>query len=196
MSPGPEKQFDTDAALERAVQVFWARGYEGTSMSALMVAMGIGKKSLYDTYGNKRSLFLKAVARYTDLIVTDLRNRLQRGGSPLDNLRRLLCELESGYAKAGSQGCLLGTNAADFDTEDGEVAEILRKNLGRLEEAFFEVLSRADQEGELRDGVDPRDLARMLMCLTQGAALVGRVIDERTIPNSAFASAMALLEAP
>lgn len=194
MSPGPEKQFDTDEVLERAVQVFWARGYEGTSLSALTTAMGIGKKSLYDTYGNKRSLFLKVVAKYTQLMVTDLRERLQREGSPLENLRRLLSELESGYAEPGSHGCLLGTNAADFDTDDREVAESIRKNLGRIEEAFFEVLSRAADQGELKGGTDPRDLARMLMCLTQGAALIGRVVEEGTIPNSAFASALTLLE--
>jgi TetR/AcrR family transcriptional repressor of nem operon len=69
MSRGSEKQFDPDIALAKAMEVFWARGYEAASLSKLLELMGIGKKSLYDTFGNKRSLFLKALDHYTLTVV-------------------------------------------------------------------------------------------------------------------------------
>lgn len=59
MTRGPDKQFDPEVALTKAMEVFWARGYEAASLSELLKNMGIGKKSLYDTFGNKRSLSLR-----------------------------------------------------------------------------------------------------------------------------------------
>ncbi len=75
MTRGPQKQFDTEVALTKAMEVFWEHGYEATSLSALLKNMGIGKKSLYDTFGNKRSLFLKALEYYARINITSTPHR-------------------------------------------------------------------------------------------------------------------------
>lgn len=175
MTRGPEKQFDPEIALTRAMEVFWAQGYEGASLSQLLQHMGISKKSLYDTYGNKRSLFLKALDHYTQTVTHGLRDRLARPGSPLGHLRSLFQEIQQINGQPGSHGCMLGTNLADFDTEDPEMAAILQGHLEQLERAYRQVISRAQAQGELDPNLDPGDLARLLLCVHQGMVLVGRV---------------------
>lgn len=175
MTRGPEKQFDPEIALTRAMEVFWAQGYEGASVSQLLHHMGISKKSLYDTYGNKRSLFLKALDHYTQTITHALREQLVRPGSPRGNLQDLFQEMQRIHGQPGSHGCMLGTNLADFDTEDPEMAQILKGHLQQLEQAYRRVITQAQAQGELDPNRDPEDLARLLLCVHQGMALMGRV---------------------
>lgn len=195
MRPGPEKKFDTEQALRQAMLVFWARGYEAASMSELMNAMGIGKKSLYDTFGNKRELFLKSFEKFREVEGRRIGGILRQPGSPLGNLRALFKQWESEHGQPGSHGCFIGTNIADFDTADVEIAETFRQTLKVLEDMFIEVLNRAKAMGELSDQAKPRDIARLLVCLMQGGAIVSRVMETSAVPRGAFTAALALLKA-
>lgn len=194
MSRGPDKQFDPEVALSKAMEVFWARGYEAASLSELLEHMGIARKSMYDTFGNKRSLFLKALAHYTQTQLKATRSRLLAPGSPLANIENQLCELQQTHSLLGSKGCMLGTNCADFDTNDEDMAKVLRGYLRELEDAYCEAVTRAAEAGELSQLVNPRDLARMLLCTTQGMALVGRVLDNATILKSVVKATTAILK--
>lgn len=194
MSRGPDKQFDPEIALERAMEVFWKRGYEAASLSELLQNMGIGKKSLYDTFGNKRSLFVKALEHYAQTVIKSLRQQLSAPGSPLANLKGTLRELQRIHGMPNSNGCMFGTNIADFGNDDEEMARILRSYLKQLEDAFYDVIHRAQAAGELEKSTNPRDLARMLLCTQQGMALIGRVLDEERLLASAVNATIAILE--
>lgn len=194
MSRGPNKQFDPEIALSRAMEVFWARGYEAASLCELLDRMGIGRKSMYDTFGNKRSLFLKALERYAQTEIKAIRERLQAPGSSLANLKGLLQDYQKMHAMPDSKGCMLGTNIADFNTDDEEMAAVLRGYLRELEDAYYQAIACAQKAGELSDSLNSRDLARMLVCTTQGMALVGRVLDSETMLRSVVEATTALLE--
>jgi TetR/AcrR family transcriptional repressor of nem operon len=194
MSRGPEKQFDPEIALAKATEVFWARGYEAASLSELLAHMGIGRKSLYDTFGNKRSLFLKTLEHYAQTTIKSIRNQLSAPGSPLTNIRRVLRDFQRTHAVPGSKGCMLGTNIADFDTNDQEIASVLRSYLREVEDAFCRAILRAQQSGELRRAMKPRDIAQLLLCTTQGMALVGRVLDDETLLKGTVEATLSLLE--
>ncbi|MBE9099209.1 TetR/AcrR family transcriptional regulator [Vacuolonema iberomarrocanum] len=194
MTRGPEKQFDVQIALSKAMKVFWEHGYEATSLSELLKNMGIGKKSLYDTFGNKQSLFLKALEHYAQTNLRDMRDRLSADGSPLGNLKQLLHDWQEMHSQPGSRGCMLGTNIADFNTKDGAIAQIMRAYLQQVEDAFAATLSRAQAAGEISSEANPRNLARLLVCTTQGLALVGRVMDSGTTLEGAVEAAISLLE--
>lgn len=194
MTRGPDKQFDTEVALEHAMKVFWAYGYEAASLSELLKNMGIGKKSLYDTFGNKQSLFLKALEHYAHTTIRDMRDRLTAEGSPLGNLTRLLRDWQTVHSRPGSYGCMLGTNIADFNTDDAAIAQLLRTYLQQLEDAFAVALTRAQTAGEISPEAKPRDLARLLLCTTQGVALLGRVMDNSTTLQGAIDAAILMLE--
>jgi TetR/AcrR family transcriptional repressor of nem operon len=194
MTRGPDKQFDTEVALTKAMEVFWAHGYEATSLSALLKNMGIGKKSLYDTFGNKRSLFLKALELYAQTTHRAIRDRLAAEGSPLVNLKQLLQEWQVMHSQPGSCGCMLGTNIADFNTEDADIANVMRGYLRQVEDVFATTLARAQAMGELSADANPREMARFLVCATQGMALLGRVMDDDTTLAGAVSATMAWLE--
>jgi TetR/AcrR family transcriptional repressor of nem operon len=194
MSRGPEKQFDPEVALSKAMDVFWARGYEAASLSELLEHMGIGKKSLYDTFGNKRSLFLKALDYYAQTEVRSIRNQLLASGSPLANLEQVLQNLQHRHSLPRSQGCMLGTNIADFDTDETEIASILRHHLQGLEDAYCTVIDRAQKAGEISAVINSRNLARLLLCTTQGMALIGRVLEDETLLHSTVEATLALLK--
>jgi len=187
MKPGPDKQFDPDLALTRAIEVFMARGYEAASMSDLTAAMGIGKQSLYDTFGNKRSLFLKALNQYCNTAVGGIRERLfdPASGSTLDNVRGMLSFWLECHSQPCSRGCLIGTSIADFDTTDEEVASALRRGMELIEDAFTEAIAKAEVDGEIRLRTSPRNIARTILCLSQGMALMGRVLNSGDVLESA-----------
>ena len=194
MTRGPEKQFDTEVALTKAMEVFWARGYEAASLSELLKNMGIGKKSLYDTFGNKQSLFLKALEHYAQTTIRDMRDRLLTDGSPLGNLKHLLLEWQEMHGQPGSQGCMFGTNIADFNTDDQAIAKAMRGYLRQVEDVFYTALTRAQRAGEISSAVSSRDLARLLLCTAQGVALLGRVMEDDITLAGAVQAELSLLE--
>jgi len=176
MRPGPAKRFDPEEALECARDLFWRRGFDGTGVSQLEGELGVGRKSLYDTFGSKRALYLRALEHYADTVIARICARLDhpRGG-PLANIERVLDRLARHHASNDSDGCLLGVAMAQADREDDELAELLRGHLQRLERAFERTLRRAQDADEVRDDLSARDVARQLVALTQGMALLGRV---------------------
>lgn len=194
MTRGPDKQFDPEVALTKAMEVFWARGYEAASLSELLKNMGIGKKSLYDTFGNKRSLFLKALEHYARTTIQSLRDRLSAPGSPLAHLKQVLRDMQEIHGKPGSCGCMLGTNIADFSTNDEAIASVLRGYLKQIEDAFAAAITRAQKAGEIDAAANPRALACLLLCTTQGMALLGRVLDDDTLLEGTVQATMTLLE--
>ena len=196
MTRGPEKQFDPEVALAKAMEVFWAHGYEAASLSELLKNMGIGKKSLYDTFGNKQSLFLKALEHYAQTTIRDMRDRLLKEGSPLTNLKHLLLEWQEMHSQPGSHGCMFGTNIADFNTTDEAIAKAMRGYLRQVEDVFCTALTRAQKAGEVSSTINSRDLARLLLCTAQGVALLGRVMDDDTTLAGAVQAELSLLESP
>lgn len=194
MSRGPNKQFDPEVALNEAMKVFWERGYEAASLAQLLKHMGISRKSMYDTFGNKQSLFLKALEHYAQTELREIREKLLALGSPLKNIEQLLDSWQQAHGKPDSKGCLLGTCAADFQTSDVEIAPILRGYYSRLENIYYEAIALAQKMGELSPEDNPRDLARMLLATTQGLALVGRVLDSNAVPQSVVSATMELLK--
>ncbi|MEH1939565.1 MAG: TetR/AcrR family transcriptional regulator [Nostoc sp.] len=194
MTRGPEKQFDPEVALEQAMRVFWVHGYEAASLSELLKNMGIGKKSLYDTFGNKQSLFLKALEHYAHTNIQNVQARLSADGSPLGHLKQLLKDLQEMHSQPGSCGCMLGTNIADFNTEDKAIAKVMRGYLQQAEDVLTATLIRAQAVGEISPESNPRNLARLLLCTMQGVALIGRVMENGTTLEGAVTAAIYLLD--
>jgi len=194
MSRGPDKQFVPEDALKTAMELFWAKGYSATGLSELQAKMGIGRKSLYDTFGNKRQLFIKALQLYSDSAVCQLINELNKEGSPLENVRRLMRISGQLTAMPMSKGCLLGVSMAQSSTEDVEMAEILRRHLNGIEEALYKTFKRAQNLNELDKNTNIRDLARLYTGLLQGLHLVGRVQVAPDVTKSIVNAAIEMLE--
>jgi TetR/AcrR family transcriptional repressor of nem operon len=195
MSKGPDKQFDPNEALEKAMNLFWAKGYAATGIAELQKVMGIGRKSLYDTFGNKRQLFIKALHHYSGTVVDRVFGDLRRAGSPLGNVRRLIRSIEKYHNVPESNGCLLGVSMAQCRADDDvEMAEVLCRHMKRIEEALYKTFKRAQDAGELEESTNIRDLARLYTGILQGLALVGRVQSTPDVARSIVNAALVALE--
>ena len=121
MSPGPAKSFDPEIALVRARDLFWSRGYDGTGIRDLESELGINRKSLYDTFGSKRALFLRALEQYTDSVIARICTGLaDERGTAFENLERVLGKLQAHHASPESRGCLLGVAMGQAEADDEE----------------------------------------------------------------------------
>jgi TetR/AcrR family transcriptional repressor of nem operon len=195
MARGPDKQFDPEIALDKAMRLFWAKGYAGTGLNELLETMGIGRKSLYDTFGSKRALYIQALDRYSQTVVGEIHRELNDPNRPaLENVRAVMRDIAAKNAEPMSPGCLLGVSMAQFRTDDGEMAGVLRKHMERVEGAYYQAFARAQAEGELRPTTNVRNLARLFMSAHQGLTLIGRVTQTQKLPRGIVDGALAVLE--
>ncbi len=195
MTRGPDKQFDPEVALDKAMELFWAKGYAATGLTELLETMGIGRKSLYDTFGNKRALYIKALDRYSQTIVGALYRRLNNPDRPaLENVRAVMRDSAAKNSEPMSPGCLLGVSMAQFRTDDAEMAGVLRKHMQRVERAYHKAFAKAQADGALKSTTNVRNLARLFMSAHQGLALIGRVTVTQEVPRGIVKGALAVLE--
>jgi len=162
------KVFDPAAALDAAVRVFWEQGYEATSTDDLVRAMGIGRQSMYDTFGDKKQLYLAALAHYTDTGGAALRQRLEAGPSPLGALEAFLREIAGADAALRARGCLSVNAIAEFGRADADVQALVGRSQKVTEDIFAEVLTRARRAGELAPGLDPAAAAHFIHTAIRG----------------------------
>lgn len=167
------KAFNPDDAIEKAMQVFWHKGYEATSMEDLLSAMNINRGSLYDTFGDKRQLFLKVMDRYCHGLVGEKFSLLAQPGPALPALRAFIFGLvDSALADPQRRGCLIANTAMELAPHEQDIAKKVALALALSEEGFFTVLTRAQAQGELKPGQDPRVLARVLTTMMQGTIVM------------------------
>ena len=184
---GRPREFDLDDTLERAMQVFWAKGYEATSLDDLCTATGLGRSSLYAAFGDKQSLYLNALERYETAAVARINTALANGKSPLDGIAGFIDRIiDDILAGPGRRGCFIGNCTAELARQDRTVAAHVRQSMARVQSAFRGALVQARDTGQLSRHADVDALAAFLMSGIQGLRLVGKANPERvTLQNIA-----------
>lgn len=169
------KEFDPEVALQRALELFWERGYEATSMADLVEHLGVARASLYATFGGKHDLYLKAFDRYLRTRDPSPVEVLSQPGPVLPAVRKLV-ELyaEESVRDERRRGCLIVNAATERLPGDAAVARKVESSWDGLEVALTSALTRAQAQGELARDADPAALARFLLVLLQGLRVMGR----------------------
>ncbi|MGH8065918.1 MAG: TetR/AcrR family transcriptional regulator [Candidatus Entotheonellia bacterium] len=171
MASGRPRAFDLEKALDRALHVFWRKGYEGTSLSDLTKAMGINRPSLYAAFGNKAALFRKALDRYVEGPAAYTRTALDEptARAVVERLLRGVVDLLTDPCTP--QGCLAVQGAlACRDAADAIRQELIaRRAAGEV--ALRQRLEHAIADGDLLADADPADLARYVTTVAQGMAV-------------------------
>ncbi|PGH48258.1 TetR/AcrR family transcriptional regulator [Streptomyces sp. Ru87] len=190
------KEFDPDAALQSALELFWDRGYEATSMADLVERLGIGRASIYATFGNKHELYLKALDRYNEDRDAALLRELSQPGPALPAVRALVRRFaaEAGSGDRRGRGCFVTNTAAELGAHDPASARRVGASWDHIETLLHSALVRAGARGELPAGRDPRALARMLLVLLQGLRVVGKASDDPGRVRDAAEQALRLLD--
>jgi TetR/AcrR family transcriptional regulator, transcriptional repressor for nem operon len=153
------KEFDMERALHRATSAFSQKGFAATSTDDLMRAMEVGRQSMYDTFGDKRALFLNALEAYVLESVRAINVELQSPGSPLAAIRSALVHFSERKDLSSTDGCM-GINAiCEFGTRDEDVTRITRRAANAQRRTLMDTLRRAQMEGELDAQADIESLA-------------------------------------
>lgn len=172
------------------MEVFWSRGYHATALPDLLRATKLSRGSLYAAFGDKHSLFLRALDRY----IADAQTRMDREfdprREPVNGLRAWLAGYVDRTTGAhGRRGCLLVATAMELAGQDAEVARRVAGFFKAMETRLADALSRAKTAGKLADGVEPSSVARILVCFVEGLRVVGKTAPPR-VTSQATANAL------
>ena len=170
------KEFDQEAALHGAITAFGRKGFTATSTEDLMNAMRVGRQSMYDTFGNKRELFLKALELYSQENMAAIAAELLKPGSPLTNIRNALMHFTERRDITPTEGCM-GINAlCEFGLQDQEVLRAMQGqgNAKAMRQLLLKNLRRAKTTGELSEDADLPGLADFFDTTLAGLRIAAR----------------------
>lgn len=176
------KAFNENEVIDKAVEVFWAKGYEATSIQDLINAMGIQRASLYGTFGSKQQLFIKSLKRYGIVVVNKLLEILESQPSAIESIELFFAQLVEHLITAGElRSCLVTNSAIERGLRDKETRQEVLHLLNALEKGFYQALLRAEENGELSTELDLKVVANYLTSSMQGLIVMGKVCSERSI---------------
>jgi len=191
------KAFDEQRAIDAAVDCFWARGYEATSVRDLADRMGIGGASLYNAYGDKRALFTQSLERYANRSMRERIARLEERHRPKQAIRAFLAEIiDRSLKDPDRKGCLLVNSALDVAPHDAKIGRVVAGYLDELRIFFRRNLEAARQAGQVPRALDPERTADHLLGVLLGIRVLARTGARRKALEAVAAPALALLELP
>ena len=175
MTRGRPKEFDEDAAVRAAMQVFWERGYRAATCEELTAEMGISTSSFYSTFHDKEQLFRRAFTLYATEIFGQIYTMLDAEGSPLATVRKLMNLWADHFGKQeGSPGCLVAMSLIETEAEDSEVKQQAKELVTRLQTKLESCFRRAVKAGELSSDFDCRSAAAFMISTTEGLTVMAR----------------------
>jgi len=158
-----KKEFDEDELLEKAVHLFWQKGYNGTSAQDLVDGLGINRSSIYNTYTDKHTLFKMALQRYQQTETNTMVAMLSRA----DNAKKAIKQVFSGLIKESVEdallkGCFMVNTGMELSGTDGEIGEIVKKNNQSVEDALTKIIEKGQKDGQFSAKQDARTYARFI----------------------------------
>lgn len=188
------REFDEEQVLQQALEVFRAKGFEGTTLDDLERATGLRRASLYGAFGDKRSLFLKVLGRYCETSLRDRLALLQEAGAGRAEIVALFRSLARDLAcDRERRGCLVTNCSVEFADRDPDFACQVARSLDQFERGFAEAIRRAQAQGEMAPGRDPVRLARFLTTCIEGMLVLARVRPDAAWLDDAVATVEELL---
>ncbi|UYO94797.1 TetR/AcrR family transcriptional regulator [Pollutimonas sp. M17] len=194
VGPGRPREFDTNAALDKAITRFSEYGYHGTSISDLNACLGLTSGSIYKAWGDKRGLFLAALDRYmtqrSEAIAACLASELS-GKKKIEVLLTQYALLSSEVA--GRTGCLVIESAVELSLADKEISDLIAAQQTRQEEQLLRLLEEGQMDGSIRTEVNAASMAKLLLALQQGMRILGKTGSDTSTMLGMVAELMRLL---
>ena len=187
------REFDEDVVLDAMVQCFWSRGYEATSIRDLIENTGLTGASLYNAFGDKKSLYQRALDHYVEGSIGD---RIRRCGKlpPLEGIDAFFKEIvRRSLADQDRKGCMLVNASLETAPNDPAFRKAVAQGLFRIEAFFMAHIEKGQSEGSIGRSLSAPFLAQHLLAVLMGIRVLARVRPERALLEGAVASAMTLL---
>jgi len=189
------REFDEGQVLEAAMQLFWEKGYEATSLSDLTSRMGIQRPSIYSTFGDKKELFEAALRRYTTSRASDIRSTLQKYPSVKEAFSIFFADIiTKEYEEDLSKGCFCINTMVELAPHDEKFEVLTREHQMYLAVIFQETIERGIQTGELDANTDAKSLAQALIVGLIGLTVMMKSRPQRSFVDNAIAATLTLLK--
>jgi TetR/AcrR family transcriptional repressor of nem operon len=194
---GRLRAFDEDKAVDAAVDCFWSRGYEASSVRDLAERMGIGGASLYNAFGDKRALFVRALERYADRASRHRIARLERLDRPREAIAAFFAEIiERSLADRDRKGCLLVNSALDVAPHDADIARVVAGYLDEIRAFFMRTIVKAQASSRMSRALDAAEVSGHLLGVLLGIRVLARTRPQRASLEAIARPALRLLDPP
>lgn len=188
------KDFDEDEILNKAVCLFWHKGYNATSMQDLVDTLGISRSSLYDTYVDKHTLYIKALEFYQNSASGNLCSIVTHTRSAKDAIQQLLELTTSDLLKDKQhKGCFLVNAEVEVAPHDNKVKNIVRKNEQQIEDSFYHAIQLGQESGEITNKQEARALARFFLNTVKGIRVSAKSTTDKTFFSDIIKTALSIL---
>lgn len=189
------KEFVPEKALDAALQLFWTRGYEATSMQELVDCTGLSRSSLYDTFGDKHTLFLAALDKYQRGENVAMCERMSDSSSPKAAIERLFAALVERIQQADApRGCFMLTAMLELGAHDPAVAERANAALQAGEQLLTALIACGQALGEINQRLSAQILARHLLNAIRGLQALAKIQPAPAHLQEVVTATLALLE--
>jgi len=188
------KEFDEAEVLDQALELFRARGFKHTSFADLTTELGVSRQSLYDTYGDKQTLFQTALQRYVNRALDGMRRKLDEAAPIREVLTGLFDGMITGGCSNGSPGCLMVNSMVEQAPHDADTRALAQVHAREIEGLFASRLSAAQRAGEIAKSKDPVALARFLYHTMLGLSVASRALGERESLRTSARLALQVLD--
>lgn len=181
-----QKEFDEAVVLDQALELFRARGFKHTSFADLTGELGVSRQSLYDTYGDKQTLYQTALRRYLDRSLDGIRRKLDEATPVREALGGLFEGIIAGSCSNGSPGCFMVNAMVELSPHDADTRALAQTHAREIEGIFASRFSAAQRKGEIAKAKDPVALARFFYHTLLGLAVSARALgDKESLRQSA-----------
>ncbi len=191
---GRTKDFDEQQVLQKAVRLFWGKGYNGTSMQELVDGLGISRSSLYDTFGDKHQLYLKALEAYQQQYGNQLcklsRKAVSARAAVQSLLEMVVAELLGDEQR---KGCFVVNAGIELASHDQQVNKLVCDTEQQLEEAFIKIIHQGQEKGEVGKEKDARALARFFNNTVKGMQVSVKSTNDRRFFDDVISTALTVL---
>lgn len=189
------KDFDEQAVLQKAICLFWNKGYNGTSMQDLVEGLGISRSSLYDTFGDKHQLYLKALDAYQLQYGSQLCKLTGESASAKDAIRQILdLVITDLLADEQRKGCFVVNAGIELASHDQDVNKMICQTEQQLEQAFAKVIRSGQEKGEIDKSKDAQALARFLNNTVKGMQVSVKATTEHNYFEDIINTALTVLD--
>lgn len=168
-----QREFDKQVVLERAIRLFWERGYEATSIRDLLDVMGISSSSLYETFGDKRGVFLAALAQFCEWERAQISQMAQEASSPDKFIEHLFSSVDQIlYASTPTQGSLALNTMVEYGTRDPDITQLLLAHYFGIAHIVTQVIQAGQAQGNIQNAQPAAELAHTLLSTLYGVVML------------------------
>lgn len=188
------KDFDENEVLEKAMHLFWLKGYNATSMQDLVDELEISRSSLYDTFGDKHSLFLRALENYQSTTTAHMKALTQSAATTKEGIGKILSNIVNELTcDKEHKGCFLVNASIEMAPVDKEVSNMLCQNDRQMEDLFYEMLKVGQQKGEITNAQDARLLAKFIITNIKGLRVAAKSTPDNKVFNDMISLTLSVL---